>query len=194
MADIGHLGGLQEVEPLDLENYEDNRKSTFQLPQKGLYTLQAPDSFPQAAFGRTKAGSLLVQIDPTIVGPTNAGYNLRFIKISGKTYKRGEKNASQIGDYLRATGFKGLLKSEQDQADAVEQTAGTTYEAHLDWRAYNSKTGFSLEGMDRFPRQENGEPQPWVEDPVEKNPETGKPVRVWARLFIPINGFVAATD
>lgn len=183
MADLSHLGGLNPVEALDLENYADNKESTFRLPAKGRYTLRAPETFPPAAFGRTNAGSLSIQIDPTIVGPENAGFTVRFTKVSAKPFKRDGKTVSQVGDYLRAVGFKGLLSDEQSIADAVECSAGAIYEAKLDWRAYNGKTGFSLQGMERFPKLANGTYQSWVEDPTAKD-ENGNPVRVRANLIV----------
>jgi hypothetical protein len=182
MADLSHLGGLNPVEALDLDNYADNKESTFRLPAKGRYTLRAPESFPPAAFGRTNAGALKIQIDPTIVGPAHEGFTVRFVNISAKPYKRDGKTVSQVGDYLRAVGFVGVLADEQSIADAVEASAGTIYEAKLDWRAY-SKSGFSLQGMERFPKLADGTYQSWVEDPTLKD-EKGNPVKVRANLII----------
>lgn len=183
MADINALGGLRAVEPLDLENYKDNRESTFQLPKKGRYTVQAPESFPDAAFGRTKAGALSGQVDPKIVGPTNEGYTIRFTKVSAKPFRRDGVLVSQLGDYLRSCGVRGVLRDEAEQIAAVESTANTVYDLETDWRAYNTRTGFSLEGMERFPSDGNGGHLPWTEDPTEKD-ETGKPVKVRANLIV----------
>lgn len=195
MADLGHLGGLNPVEALDLDGtYPVAKESTFRLAPKGTYTLRAPDSFPPAAFGRTKAGALSVQIDPTITGPTDNGTVIRFVKISSKTFDRSGTKVSQIGDYLKACGFSGVLRDEQAIADAIEATAGTTYQAKIDWRAYNKRTGFSLEGMERFPKLADGTYQPWVIDPAEvgKTDDEGRQLRVFANLTIPFGGFVAA--
>jgi hypothetical protein len=183
MADLSHLGGLNQVEQLDFSNYADNKESTFRLPAKGRYTLRAPESFPPAAFTRTKAGALSIQIDPTIVGPTHEGFTVRFTKISAKPFQRDGKTVSQVGDYLRSVGFKGVLADEQSIADAVEASIGSLYEAKLDWRAYNSKTGFSLQGMERFPKNADGTYQSWVEDPTAKD-ENGNPVKVRANLIV----------
>lgn len=185
MANISALGNLQSVEELNLNDgqYADQKQSTFVLPPKGEYVLRAPDAFPEAAFGATKAGYLKVQIDPTIVGPTNEGFQLRYQSVSAKTFPRGGAIASQLGDYLRACGYKGAIKSPQDQADAAEATAGTVYNAILDWRVFNSKTGFQLEGMTKFPRNADGSYQSWVEDPGDKD-EQGNPKRLRANLFI----------
>lgn len=192
MADLSHLGGLNPVEALDLENYAENKETKFQLPPKGTYTLKAPDAFPPAAFTRTKGGSLQVQIDPTIVGPTNEGRTVRFIKVSAKTFDRSGTKVSIVGDYLKACGFAGKLNNEQEIADAVELTAGTVYEAKLDWRAYSSKTGFSLDGMERFPKNADGSYQSWVDDPTPgAKDENGGPQRVFANLYIPFGGFVS---
>ena len=191
MADISALGELSPVEPLDLSNYADNKEFTA-IPKAGRYTVQAPDSFPPAAFGRTKAGALSAQIDPKIIGPTNEGYTVRFTKVSAKVFKRGGVNASQLGDYLRAVGFKGKLTDEQAQADAVEQTANQTYQVDLDWRAYNKNTGYSLEGMERFPSDGNGGHLPWTTDPNAKDPETGEPVKL--RANVSVIRFIPATS
>ena len=66
---------------------------------------------------------------------------------------------------------------------SVELTANAIYEIEADWRAYNKNTGFSLEGMNRFPSDGNGGHLPWVEDPTEKDDE-GKPVRLRANLVV----------
>lgn len=183
MADISALGELKAVEPLDLENYADNKEFT-PIPKAGRYTVRAPESFPPTAFGRTKAGSLSCSIDPVVIGPTNEGFTLRFTKVSAKTFQRGGVNVSQLGDYLRAVGFRGKLQDEQAQADAVEQTANQMYQVDLDWRAYNTKTGYSLEGMERFPSDGNGGHLPWAEDPNAKDEQTGEPVRLRAQVIV----------
>lgn len=183
MADISTLGNMQPVEPLDLDTYADNKESNFSLPSKGRYTVRAPESFASTAFGRTKAGSLSAQVDPVIVGPTSEGYVLRFTKVSAKPFKRQGITVSQLGDYLRAVGIKGRLTDEQAQADAVEQTANAIYQVDVDWRAYNKNTGFSVEGMERFPSDGNGGHLPVYEDPIDKD-EEGKPVRLRANLTV----------
>ena len=197
MADLSHLGGLNPVEHLDLDNtYPVTKESTFRLPPKGRYTLQAPDSFPPAAFTRTKTGALSIQIDPTIVGPTHEGFTVRFQKVSAKVFDRDGLKASQVGDYLTSCGFRGTLNDEQAIADAVEATAGVTYEAKLDWKAYNKRTGWSLQGMERFPKLEDGTYQSWVIDPLEqgKTDDQGRQLRVFANVEIPFGGFIPATD
>lgn len=195
MADISTLGGLQPVEPLDLENYVDNKESNFQLPRKGRYTLRVRESFPQAAFGQTQAGNLSISVDPTIVAPTNEGFNIRFTKVSAKQFKRGASMASQVGDFLRACGIRARLTSNEAIAEACEQTASTLFEADLDWRAYNKNTKFSVEGMERFPSDGNGGHLPYFLDPNEVVvDEAGQPVldaegnkqplRLRANLFV----------
>jgi len=175
-----------------MEAYAEVKASTFRLPEAGIYTVQAPDSFPQAAYSRTKKGALSISVDPTILAPTNEGFTLRFTKVSATVFKRDGKNASQVGDYLKACGITGSYSSEQELADAVEQTAGKVYQVKLDWRAYNKNTGFSLQGMNRFPKNEDGTHQSWVEDPSDKDPQTGKPVRV--RANIQVDRYISSTN
>jgi len=183
IADISTLGQLQPVEPLDLENYADNRESA-PLPPKGRYTVQAPDTFPSPTFGRSQAGALTAQIDPKIVGPTNEGFVCKFTKVSAKQFRRNGVVVSQLGDYLRAVGLRRRLTDEQEQADAIEQTVNLTYEVEGDWRAYNSKAKrLVAEGMEHFPSDGNGGHLPWIPDPIEKD-ENGEPVRVRANFVI----------
>jgi hypothetical protein len=184
MADISTLTGLAPVEQLDLEHYAVNQpKPAFQLPKRGVYTLQAPSEFSSEAFGVSKKGALSVQIDPTIVGPTNAGYTLRYTRIYGTTFKRDGITVSQIGDYLKACGVTGVFTTPQELADAVELTAGLAYQAELDWRAYGANGAINIEGMDKFPLAADGTRQSWVPHPTETN-EDGSPKRVFANLFV----------
>lgn len=181
MPDISALGNLQPVETLDLENYAANRKSSFSLPAKGRYTLQAPDTFTSEAFSRTKKGKLAVEISPTIVGPTNDGFKIRYQKVYSSTWQRDGKTVSGIGDYLNASGVRAVISDEQQLADAIESTAGRVYEADIDWRA--QRNGYEVKGMENFPRNDDGSYQSWVEHPTEKD-EEGKPRRVFANLEI----------
>lgn len=191
MADIGHLGNLAVAEPLDLPQYKDAQE--FRLPKKGRYIVRAPESFGQDAFGATKAGYLSAQVDPVIVGPTNEGFTCRFTKVSSKTWtdQKTGQTLSQMGKYLKACGVNTLVSGEpQDLANAVESTAGATYQIIGDWRAYNKNTGLEVEGMENFPTDGKGGFLTYVEDPGELN-EEGDPIRVPARFFV--SRFLAAS-
>lgn len=182
-ADISQIGNLQPVQPLDMDTYPE-QKSGFQLPKAGRYTVRAPESFPQTAFGATKAGALSAQIDPTIVGPTNEGFTVRFTKISAKTYERNGIPVSQFGDYLRATGVTGTIPGDaQGLAEAVERTAGAVYDVELDWEARHTPTGFQVKGMRNFPSDGNGGHQSWVTHPTEKD-DQGNPLRLRANVVV----------
>ena len=189
MADISALGALRPVEPLNLANYAENKKSEFRLPAKGRYTLRAPEAFPSTAFDRTSKGDLSVQIDPTIVGPTNEGFQLRFTRVSAKSFNRGSDKASILGDYLKACGINGELKDEQAFADAAESTANAIYQADLDWEAYH-KAGVDVKGMENFPKRADGSYESRVpvmnpDKPTEQLiDEDGRPVYAYARLKI----------
>ncbi len=163
-------------------------KKSFRLPKAGVYTLQAPSSFPSEAFGVARgSGALTVQIDPTIVGPTDEGTVLKFTRVSGKVFQRDGQNVSMLGDYLRACGVQGVFASAQDLADAVELTAGTTYQARLDWSIYKDGGKIKLDGMKNFPVDPaTGEYQSWIEHPTETEERNGELVakRVYANLRI----------
>lgn len=199
MADISALGTLTPSEPLDLDTYADVKASnSFRLPKAGRYTLRAPESFPSTAFGKTKAGNLSIQIDPTIVGPTNEGFLIRFARISHKSYLRRGEQVSQIGDYLRACGARGRVSADpQEAADQVEATANLTYEANLDWRLYGKGHGeggsdLVIEGMSNFPKGADGEPTPYVQSRTQKD-DNGNPVVLRANIEIANGGFIPAS-
>ena len=184
MADISSLSGLTSAEPLDLDIYADAKES-FQLPKKGRYVVRAPESFDGTAFGASKAGFLKATVDPTIVGPTNEGFQLRYTSVSAKPFQRGKVTVSQLGDYLRACALRGTVPGDpQGMADAVERTAGLTYQVDLDWRAYNKNTGFAVNGMDNFPKDANGEPLPYVIDEGDIDPDTQEPRRLRANVQV----------
>jgi hypothetical protein len=189
MADISTLAGLAPVEQLDLENYAVNTpKPAFRLPRRGVYTLQAPSEFKSDAFGVSKKGALAVQIDPTIVAGDHSGFQLKYIRVYGTTFKRDGVTVSQIGDYLKACGVGGVFTTPQELADAIESTAGLTYQAELDWQLFKRGAGengadLNIEGMQNFPKDADGQPQPWVNHSTEVN-DDGSPKRMWANLYI----------
>lgn len=163
-VDISALGQLQSAEPLDLDLYADAKEGS-EIPKAGRYTVQAPSSFQSDAFGATQAGFLRATLNPTVVGPTNEGFLIRFTRVSAKPFERGGQTVSQLGDYLRAVGLKGKLPgTPQEQANAIASTAGLTYQVDLDWEAYNKNNGKVIKGMKSFPVRADGTHQPWIED------------------------------
>lgn len=184
LADISALGNLQSAEPLDLSLYPDAKES-IDLPKKGTYTVQAPPSFPPEMFGASQAGFLTSRVDPTVLGPTNEGFTVKFTKVSSKTWK--DKNGltvSQLGRYLKATGLNETIPADpQDQADAVASTAGAVYKAQLDWRAYCKGCGFQVEGEEKFFSDGNGGHKPYTICPNCKD-EQGEPLGLRANVVV----------
>lgn len=177
MANISHLGTLTPSEPLDLDTYADVKASGSggrMVPPPGRYTVRAPESFPDTAFGASKAGALLAQIDPTVVGGEHDGYQIRFVKVSAKVFNRTIKEAgvekkvpaSQVADYLRACGRRGSVPTDpQEIANLIEQTAGQLYEIETDWKVWDkfSSTEYTLrENADRFAKDADGNPMPFI--------------------------------
>lgn len=184
MVNISELGNLQPVETIKLDSSYKSASTGFIMPQAGRYTVQSPESFQDSSFGATKAGNLSVTLDPTIVGPTNAGTKLRFVKVSAKPFPRDGGMVSQVADYLRAVGFTGEVPGDpQALADLVAQTGGAQYEAVIDWEARHAATNFTVKGMRNFPSDGNGGHQSWVNHPTEKDAE-GKPLRLRANLVV----------
>jgi hypothetical protein len=187
MASIGNFD-IAPSEPLDLNDYPTiGGKKERKFPNKGRYTLRATDSFTEESFAPNKANTALTfAINPVIVGPTNEGYQLKFNsgRISGKVYQRKGRPASQLGDYLKSVGVDGVVPGDpQAQADIVESTAGMTFEAGLDWRAYDKSTGRSVEGMENFPSDGQGGHLPYLLSETEKD-ENGDAKKIWANVEI----------
>ncbi len=182
MANISNFN-IAPTEELDLDSYQVSGDSP-EFPKKGRYQVRAPEMFPEDAFKPNAAGTALtVLIDPTIVGPTAEGKVLRYIRVSGKTFQRGAKTVSMLGDYLKACGITGTIPGDpQAQADAIESTAGAVYEVDLDWRVWE-QGGFELKSMNQFPSDGNGGFTPYVESPTQLD-ESGNPKRLWANLNI----------
>ncbi len=188
MADISQLGALRPIEPLDLENYADN-KELSPIPQAGVYTLQAPDTFPPATRSQ-KSGAILAQIDPKIVGPSNQGYPIRFVKVSAKEFKRGQKPVSQLGDYLRACGVTGRYTTEPELLEALDMTANRTYQAEVDWKVWDKKNQTEILGMEKFPSDGNGGHEPYFY--TGEKDENGNPIKLRANLTI--TRFIPASE
>ena len=189
MASIGNLN-IAPTEPVDTTSAYPAAGRRF--PNRGWYTLRTTDAFAPESFVPNKAGTALTfQIDPTVVGPTSEGYQLKFNsgRISAKTYQRTDKagrsvTVSQLSDFLKAAGYSGVVPGDaQSQADLVESMAGKSFEALLDWRAWDPAAQREISGMENFPTDGNGGYQPYVFSDTETDDE-GKPKRIWANIEI----------
>lgn len=195
MADISHLTGLQNSGQLSDDTYADVDTTPRGLPVPGRYTLQAPERFSGEMFAVSRDGFLQARIDPTIVGGERDGYTLRYTRISSKVFDRNGVPASFFGDYLRACGQTADLTGDpQELADAVEETAGATFEADVDWELYARGHGpdgsdLSIRGMRKFPQNPDGSYASVIESETETDPRTNRPKLLFANLrvrrFIP---------
>lgn len=191
MASIGDFN-IAPTESVDIASAYP-AKTGRRFPNKGWYTLRAAEVFTPESFTPNKAGTALTfQIDPTIVGPTNEGYQLKFSsgRISAKTYQRTNRTTgktdtvSQLSDFLKAVGYNGVVPGDaQTQADLVEQQAGKTFDALLDWRAYDPATQREVSGMENFPSDGNGGHLPYLLSESQTD-DQGKPKKIWANLEI----------
>lgn len=185
MVDVSSLG-LSEPDQLNWDAYEEGGQSK-PLPPAGRYKVVAPAEFKEANFTKGNKGQLVVFTDPTIADGPHKGYQARFQRAS--TTKYSNREGSPLGDYFKAHGMKVKPTSNAEYVNAVLQTAGRGYEIDVDWNAYDKDTKFSLDGMTKFPKQEDGTFQPWVNHPTATEadpykPGETRPKRVWANLTI----------
>lgn len=192
MASIGNFN-IEPTETVDIASAYPAKAAGRRFPNKGWYTLRTTDAFTSESFVPNKANTALTfQIDPVVVAPTNEGYQLKFNsgRISAKTYQRTDRKTnksntvSQLSDFLKAIGYSGTVPADaQSQADLVEQQAGKTFDALLDWRAYNPDTKAEIVGMENFPSDGNGGYLPYVLSDTQTDDE-GNPKKIWANLEI----------
>lgn len=202
MADLSHLDGLVPSEAIDLDSLTPVKATGSggrPVPPPGRYTVRAPESFPAQAFGRSNAGALLTQIDPTIVGGEHDGYQIRFVKVSAKPFQQTRKvdgterkeTTSQVAQYLKACGMNGTIPSSPKEiANLVERTAGQMYEVETDWKVWDkfNQVEYTLrKNPDMFAKDEDGNPLPFV---VVKDPD-GNDFRL--RANVEITRFISAS-
>ncbi|MGE3341539.1 MAG: hypothetical protein AB7J46_06620 [Candidatus Altimarinota bacterium] len=185
--DISSLGTLNPVQPIDLSIVpEAPAKKEFSFPKAGVYEVRAPESFPLEAFSLTQSGNLGARVDPTILGPSNEGYEVRFQRIYQTVYTdpRTGLETSGIAQYLQAFGVAEKLDGTGEQAaNLIASTAGQTAKAYINWEIDHRESGFKLRGMKNFPKDENGNYQPWIDSEDVKD-ENGNPKRLWARAVV----------
>ena len=192
MASIGNFN-IEPTETVDIASSYPARAAGRRFPNKGCYTLRTTDTFTSDSFAPNKAGTALTfQIDPVVVAPTNEGYQLKFNsgRISAKTYPRTDRKTqktnvvSQLSDFLKAVGYTGVVPGDhQSQADLVEQQAGKTFDALLDWRAYDPSTQREVVGMENFPSDGNGGYVPYLLSDSALD-DDGNAKKIWANLEI----------
>ena len=187
-VDISALGNLAPVAPLDLSVVPPQQeKKSFSFPQAGVYEVRAPESFPSEAFTPTQAGSWGARVDPTVVGPTNEGFEVKYQRIYPTVYTdpRTGLETSSVAKYLQAFGITEKLDGTAQQAiDLIASTAGQTAKAYLNWEIDHRATGFKLRGAKNFPMV-GGVRQSWVEHPDESvKGEDGQRLRLRANAVI----------
>lgn len=186
LVDISALGNLEPVSPIDLSVVPEAPKKAFSFPRAGVYTVQAPEVIPAEAFGKTQAGNLKARVDPTIVGPSNEGFEVRFTNLSAKVYpdSRTGLETSQVAQYLQAFGVTEELTGDPQQAaNLIAGTAGQTAQVYGDWVIEHRATGYKLSGMKNFPSDGNGGYLSLIEHP-DATDEEGKPIRLRANFVI----------
>lgn len=185
--DISSLNNLNPSEPVDLSAVAPKGP---RFPRKGVYTLQLPETITlEDNFSETQSGNLAVEIDPVIVGPSSEGFQVRYVKASAKTYpttdfKTKQKyTTSQMAELAASAGIHSFPGDPREQVEIICSLAGAQVRAQLDWRAKNKRTGEVIEGEENFPKNALGEPQPWIEDAEDQDPD-GKNIRYRARIYV----------
>lgn len=158
---------LKEPDQIDWANYNPGGKYQAPPPAVGVdgkpavYYGTAPQ-FKTGPDGRllneevTDEGLLQVIIDPIKITKSGSadGYEIRFTRASVRQFtgKDGKpKNASMLGNYLRAAGVTAKPQKNQEYRSAVVMTSGKIFPFTVDWFAKNKETGEVVRGYNNFP-------------------------------------------
>lgn len=175
-ADVAQMN-LTPFDILDFDSYEEGGGSgkSYAPPAEGRYTGRVvikddgTDTISETnSFGRTAEGYLKLRLDPIEILEASAnGYQVRFTNLSSKKYAK--RNGSQVYDFLRACGIDARPKNEAELRAALKSASGRPFQFQLIWEAYNKDTQESTSGVENFPKDESGNPQPWVRDEFDSN-------------------------
>lgn len=144
---------LKPPDPIEGE-YEDGSSGQVILPPRGAYTL-LPTAVPE--FGATKEGYLQANVTPLVVldpGKGWDGHEIRFTRVNTKKWP--QRNANGFADYLRSHGYQGVPRSNEEYRQAAESL--TNHPAHgvVDWECYCKVCRYTLKGMEKFPKRDDG--------------------------------------
>lgn len=181
MADISGLG-LKEVDPIDYENEAvSSGGQSFAPPPEGKYTGRVVIS--DDIFGATTEGYLKASFkEIEIIGTENGkgvGYKIRYqMPLSVKKYKGREGNS--FLDFLRAVGFAGRPKSNEEYVAALKSASGKPFQFALYWEAWDKDTQETTKGQENFPPDPQNPNQRlhFIEGPDPNDPDKKK--RVYA--------------
>jgi hypothetical protein len=144
-------------------------------------------------FDRDKEGNIRNLKTPTVVlnlevveGPAQ-GRKVRFLRVRSNVFERNGEKVSPLGDLLRAFDANSHYSGkEKFEALSRYQAEGATFEARVDWRAFDidhykamlgghpspdklmkrtAGDAATIKGMKRFPQMSNGNYSPTVIGP-----------------------------
>jgi len=187
VSDINETEGLKAPDPVDFENYDDagGGGQKIVLPPRGVYSL-LPTEPPKV--GKTKDGYLQVELTPLELIPPGTPWEVQKINYTRvNTKKWPNKNANGFADYLRSHGYDGKPTSNEEYQGAAEALVGHPAQAVVDWEAYCKECRYTLKGMEKFPKNEDGTYEQRVKCPNCSTAENPKWIFANARVvaFVP---------
>lgn len=182
---------LREPDPVDWDSYEDGGKKFVPLAPEGIYTV-AESGPPTLEI--TDDGYLTYVLSPLKIvdeGP-GKGQEIRYTRISTKQWPG--RNASSMGDYLRAKGIKlqGKPTNEMYQ-QAVMAATNLPFQINASWKGRCPACKNYFKRAEVYPTREDGTKQSYMDCPNGckdpegvVNEETGevRPARVFANLTV----------
>lgn len=141
----------RQADPVDWTNYDDGGAGK-PLPPKGEYELETVTVKKE----RNKQGYLQMVADVKVIAPGQPfdGYLSRFNNFN--TQKWPNRNGNGLADYLRGHGMAGPFNTDEEYEAAAMATVGRRFRGGVDWRVYDSATGFTVAKYEDFPTDASG--------------------------------------
>jgi hypothetical protein len=179
---IGDLGAKAEAPTDYWGNYDVPTAGGNTIVPAGRYTFQVPQPGDDFKPGETRAGDFCFELNPTIVSGEHKGKKVNYYRASIKKYSN--RNGSQAGDLVMATGASVRPTNRNEWARAAMSLAGKKFDAIVKLEAWDkaqsknlslvtrdgvTKTRYVVTADNVVILSEDPEKEKQLEDEAEKN-------------------------
>jgi hypothetical protein len=179
---IGDLGAKAEAPTDYWGNYDVPTAGGNTIVPAGRYTFQVPQPGDDFKPGETRAGDFCFELNPTIVSGEHKGKKVNYYRASIKKYSN--RNGSQAGDLVMATGANVRPTNRNEWARAAMSLAGKKFDAIVKLEAWDkaqsknlslvtrdgvTKTRYVVTADNVVILSEDPEKEKQLEDEAEKN-------------------------
>jgi hypothetical protein len=139
---IGDLGAKAEAPTDYWGNYDVPTAGGNTVVPAGRYTFQVPQPGDDFKPGETRAGDFCFELNPTIVAGEHKGKKVNYFRASIKKYSN--RNGSQAGDLVMATGVTVRPTNRNEWARAAMSLAGKKFDGIVKLEAWDKAQNKNL--------------------------------------------------